>query len=395
MRRIVMVAAPMHPVPPRHGAAVEWWMYQVSRRLRGYRPTIVCTHAEGYAPYEETEGVRYHRIRIGRVYRRLFQKITRLDPYSYVRRAARVIAQEGPEIVHVHNSPKLLTDMTRATKTERCRYILHMMNEMPVPQMPPHSSLIACSHSLARWYAARVSCPVDVVTNGADIEVFRPSWEVQQAVREHRDELGIPANRKVLLYAGRMSPEKGPLDFVLAFRELLRERDDIHLVLVGELRRGDPENLRVAYANAILAACDAVKSHCHIAGAIDPAQMQRYYVLGDLVVVPSEFDEPFGMVAVEAMAAGVPVLAAYKGGLTEYIREGETGFFIEDTKDHAGFARRMNALLNEPDRLDSIRRRARRYVEQHHSWDEVTRQLERVYARTLGIAQSETPAQAL
>ena len=54
--------------------------------------------------------------------------------------------------------------------------------------------------------------------------------------------------------------------------------------------------------------------------------MHEYYQTADLAVVPSEFEEPFGMVAIEAMAAGAPVLATRKGGLPEIVHEGVTGF---------------------------------------------------------------------
>ncbi len=381
MQKIVMLAAPVHPVPPRHGAAVEWWMYQVSRRLRAYQPSIICTHAEGYAEREQSEGIDYHRIQIGRVYRRLFQKITRLDPYSYVDRAARVINATQPAIVHVHNAPKLFSEIRRRVRPSATRFMLHMQNEMRIEQWHDDDLIIADSHYLKSWYAERMPrAKIEVVTNGVDMDTFRPAWEVSGEIRALRARLKIPADKKIVLYAGRMSPEKGPLDLALAFRELLRTRNDVYLVLVGELRRGDDSNPRVRYGNQILAACEKFAPHCHLAGTINPAEMQNYFVLADLVVVPSEFEEPFGMVAIEAMAAGVPVLAAHKGGLKEFIQEGKTGFFIENTKDHAGLARRISALLDEPQTLAGISHAARDYAGRHHSWEEVARQLEAVYA---------------
>ncbi len=387
-----MIAAPVHPVPPRHGAAVEWWMYQVCRRLRGYQPTIICTHAEGYAREEEAEGVRYHRIQIGRLYRRLFQKITRLDPWSYVKRAARLIDAIQPAIVHVQNSPKLLTDLRRVVRTQT-RYILHMQNEMQVSDWRHDDVLIADSRYLKSVYDARMpQASVDVITNGVDIETFRPAWEVESETRALKQKLGIPADKKIVMYAGRMSPEKGPLDLVRAFRELLRRRDDIFLVLIGELRRGDAANPRVRYGNEILAACDEIKTHCHLAGSIDPAHIHNYYVLADLVVVPSEFEEPFGMVAVEAMAAGVAVLAARKGGLKEFVHEGETGFLIANTKDYPGLAQRIGNLLDQPQALARIGRSARDYAGRHHNWEEVARQTQNVYAQMLGDAGSKMAA---
>ena len=66
MKKIAMVAAPVHAVPPRKGAAVEWWMYQTCRHLGDVEPHIVCIAAEGYADEEQRDGIAFHRIRIGR-----------------------------------------------------------------------------------------------------------------------------------------------------------------------------------------------------------------------------------------------------------------------------------------------------------------------------------------
>lgn len=122
-----------------------------------------------------------------------------------------------------------------------------------------------------------------------------------------------------------------------------------------------------------------IAGHCLLTGNVDPVAIRHYYRRADLLVVPSEFQEPFCMVAIEGMATGVPVLAAKKGGVPEYLREGETGFFIADTKDHAQLAHRIGTLLDDHARLSAVANRAKTYVAGHHSWEEVCRQLLDVY----------------
>src|ERR1051325_4877504 len=298
--KVAMVVAPVHPVPPRHGAAVEWWAYQVSLQLDDLERVVVCIHADGYAPAETVGGVRIHRIRIGRVYRRLFQKITRLDPNSYAHRAARIIRGEKADIVHVHNAPLLLDQLIRLMGVERYRYFLHMHNHMELPPTTIDVPLIACSGALARWYRERFKSKVAVITNGVDAEVFQPAWLNARVTGERRRMLGIPSHCKVVLYVGRLSPEKGTLDLVRAFHELLRLRSDVYLLLIGEARTGDLANPRVRYAAEIIAACKQISGDCRLLGTVDPKTIQDYYVIADLSVVPSEFEEPFGMVAIEA-----------------------------------------------------------------------------------------------
>ena len=384
MKKVVMVAAPVHPIPPRHGAAVEWWIYQVSRRLTNFESHVLCVAADDHVTEEHRDGIRFHRIEVGRLYKRLFQKITRLDPWSYARRVARRIDKIRPDIVHVHNAPDLFTEIRRLSAWKSARYILHMQNEMRVHELRADELLIADSEYLKSWYASRLpGAAVRVVTNGVDLSLYEPVWTMGPDARHLRATYHLPPDKKVILYVGRISPEKGPLDLILAFRELLKRRQDIFLLLVGEVRTGAASDRRVEYGRKIQQACAEPSSGCRHIGVINPADMHKIYPVSDLVVVPSRFEEPFGMVAIEAMAAGVPVLAASKGGLREFVIPDQTGFLIENTENHDLFAHQMDKLLNQPEALDKIRRQARRYVEQHHGWDTVARQTEEQYHRLL------------
>lgn len=375
MKKTAMVATPVHPVPPRKGAAVEWWMYQTCLHLRDVEPHIISVAAAGYADEEQRDGIAFHRVRLGRLYRRLFQKILGLDPCSYARRVARRLAVIRPDLVHVHNAPTLFAELARYYRAP-ARFILHMHNEMAVAELPPGAVLFTVSRYLKDWYAARLpGTDIRIVTNGVDTDTFRPLPLAE--VTGLRTCLKLPVDKKIILYAGRISPEKGPLDLVQAFGELRKIRHDVLLVLVGEVRTG--ADRRGDYGRQLLAAGETLGADCYHAGTVDPTYMHEYYQVADLAVVPSEFEEPFGMVAIEAMAAGAPVLATRKGGLPEIVKDGVTGFILDDAKNPAAFAQRLNEFLNNPPRLDAVRKNARDYVVQHHDWRVVSAQLEAAY----------------
>ncbi len=372
-----MINAPIHPIPPSKGAAVEWWMYQVSRRLQSLEPHLLCLAAPGQALEEYSDGIHFHRVRIGRIYRRVFQKITRLDPWSYAQRMARRIDRLQPAILHVHNAPALLPRLRTLCRWKPALTLHHMHNAMALESPDPEIRLVVNSRWLQNWYAERYPrhC-VDVVTNGVDVDAFRPRWEMPDDIAVLKRELGIPAGQHIILFVGRMSVEKGALDLVHAFEHLVSRRRDAVLVLIGERRTDRPGNPRVEYGNAVAAACERLGDRCRFLGVVPPSEIQRYYRLGDLLVVPSEFEEPFGMVAIEGMAAGVPVLVTRKGGLPEFVIPGKTGELIDDAKNAHGLASQIDALLNRPAELDAISRSARQYVEQNHDWGTVTRQLD-------------------
>lgn len=379
-KKTAMVAAPVHPVPPHKGAAVEWWMYQTCRQLRDVESHIVSITAADYADEEQRDGIAFHRVRIGRLYRRLFQKILGLDPCSYARRVARRLAAIRPDFVHVHNAPGLFAELVRYYRAP-ARFILHMHNEMAVAELPSGTVLFTVSRYLRDWYAARLpGTDIRIVTNGVDTDTFRPLTLAE--VVGLRTRLKLPVDRKIILYAGRISPEKGPLDLVQAFGELRKIRHDVLLVLVGEVRTG--ADRRGDYGRRLLATSETLSADCYHAGTVDPTHMHEYYQVADLAVVPSEFEEPFGMVAIEAMAAGTPVLATRKGGLPEIVKDGVTGFILDDAKNPAAFAQRLNELLNDPPRLDAVRKSARDYVVQRHDWRVVGAQLEATYRELAG-----------
>lgn len=382
-QRIVMINAPIHPIPPAKGAAVEWWMYQVSRRLHGFEPHLICL-ADRHQPLEELDhGVHFHRIRLGWLYRRLFQKTIRLDPWSYAHRAARRLERIKPAILHVHNAPSLLPKLRRLCR-HRSMAILHMHNAMPLDEPAAADRLVVNSRYLQGWYAERYpGMEIAVLTNGVDLDIFRPRWEQREDIASHKRELGLPEDKKIILFVGRVSPEKGLHHLLRAFAVLARRREDVMLLVVGEYRIGGGRDARAAYGDAVRQECAQWPDRCRLLGVVPPSQIQRYYRLGDLLVVPSEFEEPFGMVAIEAMACGVPVLAARKGGLPEFVLPEETGFLIEDLEDPSRFAGQIEVLLRRSD-LGEICQAARTFVETHHGWDRVARQTEALYAEILG-----------
>jgi len=376
---VVMIAPPIHAIPPKLGAAVEWWIWQVCRRLHNAVPHILSTWEPGYALEEIVDGVAFRRIRIGRIYKRLFQKITRLDPWGYHQRAAAHIERISAAIVHVHNDPELFRNLRATSRDVGRRYILHLHNERNNLRELENAELIVVSEYLRDWYQSRLPhARIYVVTNGVDLEQFNG----HRANAEERARFlpGLyPSLKKIVLYAGRISPEKGPLDLVRAMSYVMMHRDDIGLVLVGEYSKGGKNNRRAEYGKLVRAAMDALpRGHALSLGSVLPESINQIYASADLVVMPSVFNEPLGMVALEAMASGTLLLVARKGGLREIVREDETGFFIPEGGE-AVLAQRILALLEPSAHVDTVLRNARAYVVRQHGWDDVAASIEKVY----------------
>ena len=108
-----------------------------------------------------------------------------------------------------------------------------------------------------------------------------------------------------------------------------------------------------------------------------------YYASADVVVMPSHH-ESFGMVALEAMACGTPVIASAVGGLAELVRDGDTGYLVPD-RDPAAMSECLRRLLSDTE----LRARLGRQAADHangYSWSNITRQMVELYERTLRVA---------
>ena len=374
-----MVASPIHSVPPKKGAAVEWWMYQVCKRLTQYEPHIISICEENEPELEDYSGVTIHRIRFGQIYKRMFQKITRLDPLSYGRRVHRIISSLEADIVHVHNTPSLFLELENLGRGSMRHYILHMHNEKQNSNLTSNARLFVVSKYLESFYRQILpNSHIQIIPNGADINLIQPKWNVKGTPNYKNLSARIPRGNKVILYAGRMSLEKGPLKLIRAFAELRKQRQDIFLLLAGEFSTRK-NNDRTAYGELVRSECEKMRDCCEILGTVPPGEMQSIYHYADLVVVPSEFEEPFGMVAIEAMAAGVPVMVANKGGLIEFIENRRTGLFIRQPDDPIDFSNQLSEILEDDRLLNEMAHNARHHVEKSFDWELVVRRTEEAY----------------
>jgi glycosyltransferase involved in cell wall biosynthesis len=253
-----------------------------------------------------------------------------------------------------------------------------MQNEKAIDSLPPVDVFCGCSRYISNWYRERgldakrfVELP-----NGVDVSKFRPLWEHPAAQAAARERFAVPQNRFVVLFVGRISPEKGPDLLVEAVRLLDPAR--FHLVLAGEWSHGDArKSQRVAFGNALRQRLEGMP--VTVLGHFTPESMPEIYRVGDLVVMPSRFEDPNPMVPLEAMASGVPVLALRKGGMAEYMVHGENALLLPPDADAAAVAAGIESAASAPEPLVHITRVARALVEARFSWTNVVAETERLY----------------
>ncbi len=198
---------------------------------------------------------------------------------------------------------------------------------------------------------------VRVIPGGVDLSLFKPV-----AVAEARARLGI-SSPKVVLFVGRIDPAKG-LDTLLRAFALLQEDRDVCLVVVGGNATGDDATARLKALSGELGTAGKVEFR----GPVGQGELPFYYSAANVTVVPSHH-ESFGLVAVESLACGTPVVASNRGGLGTTVRDGENGFLVEEPSPEA-FSNRILRVLDDEGMEAALRAAARGSV-RGYSWDAV------------------------
>jgi len=223
----------------------------------------------------------------------------------------------------------------------------------------------------------------------AKIAVVPPGVDLARFYPIPRDEakavIGIPKNDRMILFVGRIEPLKG-LETLLRALALLRERNQgnccpMYLVVIGGDPDESPETMN-AEMSRLFALRDELNLQQMVIFLGKRAQdtLPYYYSAAEMVVVPS-FYESFGMVALEAMACGTPVIASQVGGLAFLVQDGITGFVVPDG-DHQALFDRLVLLSTDHELCAKLGEQAASLA-RSYDWEIITNQIIRLYDDTL------------
>ncbi len=388
MKRTVAHLLPdYNPFPPTYAAGTELRVEQVARRQSRYQPVVVCGWFEGQPQIEEQSPMRIRRIRVGRLYRRLFRKITRLDPLPYTERMWRIAGEEQAGILHIHNEPKLLAGLLPRLARSSLPVIVHVANEKPLPRhaLGRVTYWVACSRHIRDWLAGEngiAPAQIRIIYTGVDAAARRPLWEIAAPDRKaSRRGFGVTdPNATVVSFAGRLVKEKGVNELLDAFERLrVRHPGRLVLLVAGNVRESDdPKNEKAVYGKAV-AARMAKMPGVHWVGSLKPGEMHDFLLAGDVFVMPSLWPDPFPTVMLEAAAAGLPIVAAARGGITEFLEGCPEFRFVSDPGDRDELADAIGAFVDAPSRREVAGRWLRAKVEREFDWPRVCEEFEDLY----------------
>ena len=221
---------------------------------------------------------------------------------------------------------------------------------------------------------------VTIIPPGVDIHHFYPIPQ-----DEAKEAIGISAKDRMALFVGRIEPLKGVDTLIEAMAIVKRTcktfRCPHYLVIIGGDPEGDEEFVSSEMQRLQLQCTELGLDEIVVfLGKRDQNTLPYYYSAAEVVVMPSHY-ESFGMVALEAMACGTPVIASRVGGLAYLIKDGETGYFVP-AQDPQALSEKLRLIFINQGLRTRLGRQAVDYA-QNFSWEWVTKQIIHVYEQMI------------
>ena len=237
--------------------------------------------------------------------------------------------------------------------------------------------------------------PANIVTNYSAVDANAlPSPAAAEARSRVRRELGVGETDVLFLFAGAVRPEKGVDYLARAFARLSGENAHARLAIAGGTRLwieagwlgdGTLDATERQVRDILHSAIDAKRAS--ILGIVSPAGIGSCYAAADVFVLPSMFQETFGLVVLEAFSAGVPVIAFRSGGVPELVEDGKNGLLVAQG-DAEALLGAMRTLLSDADLRARLGAEARKTAARF-SWDDTVTRLEAIYQDALRKPREE------
>jgi glycosyltransferase involved in cell wall biosynthesis len=377
--------------PPRIIGGLGTHVHQLAVNLArlGINIHVVTKDAEGAPDYEEKEGVKIHRVPLyppripqddwvswtlqfnvallERAVPLLNEKIGRLH---VIHAHDWLVAHAGIALKHAYRVPLVAT--IHATEYGRHQGRLPGPMQKIIHQIEwwltfESVRTICCSNYMRDEVVSIFDLPPDKVTvipNGIEYELFNTDHDKERIHRRF-----VHPDSRMIFFVGRLVYEKGVQTVIEAMPKVLREVPDLRFLVAGT----------GPHARALQAMIEelGLGEKIKLLGFVDSEVLVKFYKSADLTVVPSLY-EPFGMVVLEAMVAGCPVIVADTGGLKEIVVHEETGLCFQPG-DPDSLAGAMIRVLKDSKLAERLTRDAMRFIGEKYNWRRIARSTVDVY----------------
>ena len=215
---------------------------------------------------------------------------------------------------------------------------------------------------------------IAVVPGGVSLQSFSPMDK-----NTARKALSLSESDYILLFVGRLEWRKGAATLISAL-QYIKDIKNMKVVIVGGQIFGSVKNdddIKEYERLLTKAREEGVEDKVRFIGKVNHDRVNAYYAAADIFVIPSYY-EPFGLVALEAMAMKIPVIASRKDGLKATIHDGETGLLFEP-RDPVDLAKKILEVHGHSDLKNKMIENARREIEEKYAWRKIAGKISDIY----------------
>ena len=385
--------------PPRIVGGIARVVHDLSKRLiKDGHDVYVITYKEDNVPYYENDkGVNVYRVDNYMINPNNFVDWIMQLNFNMIAKANELIASgEKFDVIHAHdwlvayaaktlkNSYNLpLVSTIHATESGRNSGIhdevQRYINDTEWMLTYESSEVIVNSRYMKNELQGLFGLPyekINVVANGVNTTTYSGVEKDYDFRRQYAAD-----NEKIILFMGRLVFEKGVQHLISAMPKILNGYHDVKLVIAG--RGGMTDELK-AQVDAM-----GLSQKVYFTGYLNARQVSKMYKCADISVFPSTY-EPFGIVALEAMLAGVPTVVSDVGGLNEIVEHG-----VDGMKSYAGnpnsLADSILTLLFDHQLCDNISKKARAKVKAEYNWAKIAQDTHFIYQKAIcqGVAERQ------
>lgn len=389
--------------PPRIVGGISRVVHDLSHRLiKDGHDVYVVTYKDGDLPeFEDDKGVKVYRVGNYMINPNNFIDWIMQLNFNLIAKANEVMSKEGAfDVIHAHdwlvayaaktlknsyNIPIVAT--IHATEAGRNSGIhddvQRYINDTEWLLTYEASEVIVNSNYMKNELQRLFGLPfekINVVSNGINITSFNGV----ERDYDFRRKFALD-NEKIILFMGRLVYEKGIQHLISAMPKILNCYHDSKLIIAG--KGGMLDELKAQVENM------GIGNKVYFTGYLDAKQVCKMYKAADVSVFPSTY-EPFGIVALEAMLAGVPTVVSDVGGLNEIVQHGVNGM-----KSYAGnpnsLADSILQLLFNPQLCDSITKKAKIKVKNEYNWGKIAQDTYFTYEKAICQTMAERQAKQI
>jgi glycosyltransferase involved in cell wall biosynthesis len=184
------------------------------------------------------------------------------------------------------------------------------------------------------------------------------------------------ANRRCLIFLGRIHPKKGLERLLTILPEISRRHPSVLLIIAGDGEQSDVRNLKNLVQSRNL------ESNVLFTGMVEGQAKWSALACAEVFILPSR-QENFAISMAEAMHSGLPVVITNKVNSWPFVQIAQAGFVIEDDNAEVGIATRLDELLSDPNKARCMGSRGKNFAKEHFSWQRVTKDMISLYDRVI------------